>query len=388
MHIERFRYAEFEGQPKEWSLDEVVIGSTTLIVGRNAAGKSRTLNLIGGLASILAADRKPSFTSANYCFTFRDGNTKYEYELIIVKAAVTHERFLRDGVELLTRGPNGVGKIWAEKSKQHLEFQAPISEVAAVTRRDSIQHPFFDSLYLWGKGMRHFHFGTPLGKDSFAVFVKGKDIEHDPKDTSAAIATFRKGEKEHGQKFIDAILADMALVDYHLDKIGLGPPNSVAFQGPLSASDVVGLYAKETKLQGITEQHDMSQGMFRALSVIVQINYAYFAKTPTCILVDDIGEGLDFERSCALVKLLVEKEKSSGVQLIMSTNDRFVMNSVPLEHWAVLVRNGGKAKLYNYANSKAKFDDFKFTGLNNFDFFATDFINTKTAPNEETRDLR
>jgi hypothetical protein len=33
----------------------------------------------------------------------------------------------------------------------------------------------------------------------------------------------------------------------------------------------------------------------------------------------------------------------------------------------------GLTKLHNTHNSKEIFDDFKFTGLNNFDFFATQF---------------
>jgi hypothetical protein len=64
----------------------------------------------------------------------------------------------------------------------------------------------------------------------------------------------------------------------------------------------------------------------------------------------------------------------------MSTNDRFVMNNVPLEYWQVIQRDGGKCKIFNYKNSKEKFDDFEYTGLNNFDFLATDFINSEWEP--------
>jgi hypothetical protein len=35
--------------------------------------------------------------------------------------------------------------------------------------------------------------------------------------------------------------------------------------------------------------------------------------------------------------------------------------------------------VYNYANSRALFDEFKFTGLNNFDFLATDFVEETAA---------
>ena len=58
----------------------------------------------------------------------------------------------------------------------------------------------------------------------------------------------------------------------------------------------------------------------------------------------------------------------------MSTNDRFVMNSVPLNEWCVLLREGHRIKVYNYQNSAAIFDRFKKTGLANFDLLATDFV--------------
>jgi ABC-type lipoprotein export system ATPase subunit len=51
----------------------------------------------------------------------------------------------------------------------------------------------------------------------------------------------------------------------------------------------------------------------------------------TCVLIDDIGEGLDYERSSNLIKLLLKKMKKESIQLIMSTNDRFVMNNIPYD---------------------------------------------------------
>ena len=98
---------------------------------------------------------------------------------------------------------------------------------------------------------------------------------------------------------------------------------------------------------------------------------------------DDFGEGLDFERSRTLIDLLRSKAHNSeaSIQLIMTTNDRFVMNNIPLEEWTVLQRVGHQVRVRNYGNSKQIFDEFKYTGLNNFDFFATDFLSE--APDEE-----
>ena len=132
-----------------------------------------------------------------------------------------------------------------------------------------------------------------------------------------------------------------------------------------------GILVRESDLKGTTDQHDMSQGMFRALSLVIQLNYSLLASIPSCILVDDIGEGLDYERSSALIKLLVGKAKKSSVQLIMTTNDRFVMNNVPLEYWSVMQRFSNESKIYNHRNSEKQFKDFELTGLNNFDFFTS-----------------
>lgn len=117
----------------------------------------------------------------------------------------------------------------------------------------------------------------------------------------------------------------------------------------------------------------MSQGMFRALSVLIQINYGLLANLSVCVLIDDIGEGLDFERSSSLVKVLIEKARKSSIQLIMTTNDRFIMNGVPLEYWILLERRGSKCINYNVRNSKKMFDSFESTGLNNFDLFSSGY---------------
>ncbi|MFM7716780.1 MAG: ATP-binding protein, partial [Microcystis sp.] len=70
------------------------------------------------------------------------------------------------------------------------------------------------------------------------------------------------------------------------------------------------LYVQEDGLKSVTEQSEISQGMFRALSLFIQINYAILSDQPSCIIIDDIGEGLDFQRSSAIIKLLIEKAKT------------------------------------------------------------------------------
>ncbi len=117
--------------------------------------------------------------------------------------------------------------------------------------------------------------------------------------------------------------------------------------------------------------------MFAALSIIINVNYNIMSMKPSCFIVDDIGEGLDYERSCALIDLLIEKSEGNPFQLFLSTNDRFVMNSVPLDMWTVLKRDGSVVSGLNILNSKQKFEDFRFTGLSNFDLFSTNYLFTE-----------
>ena len=82
------------------------------------------------------------------------------------------------------------------------------------------------------------------------------------------------------------------------------------------------------------------------------------------------------------MQLLISKAGEAHIQLIMSTNDSIIMYAVDIEHWAVIMREGHKISLYNYENSKEIFEEFKFTGLNNFDFYASEFFRSGFSDEE------
>ena len=171
--------------------------------------------------------------------------------------------------------------------------------------------------------------------------------------------------------FKEEVLSDMKEIGYDLEDFGI-----VHFSERFSQvdQDRYSVFTMEAGLEKQVTQRDMSQGMFRAFSVLVQLNYYILSGHKGFVIIDDIGEGLDFNRAKLLVKLLIRKAKDSNIQLIMSTNDQFIMNAVDIENWAVLVREGNKISLFNYENSREIFEEFKFTGLNNFDFYASEFF--------------
>jgi energy-coupling factor transporter ATP-binding protein EcfA2 len=378
MKLRSVSYVEHQGEPREWRLDGLQLGEINLLVGKNASGKTRVLNILHGLARLLGGIIKGQFTSGDYDVVFDEQGTPLHYLLGYRDAKVVREEYRRGDTLLLERGPGGIGKVFAERMNSMIDFQSPENELAVVSRRDSLQHPFFEPLYQWGRSVRHYPFGSSLGKNVVALMVKDPRFQPDPTDAEQVVALFRKADREFPERFKAAVIADMKAVGYDLEEVGTMTPQSITIQLPFPA-DPVFLYVKEADIPRQIDQNDMSQGMFRALSILVHLNYAILAHKPSCILIDDIGEGLDFERSCSLIDVLMRKAQASSVQLLMSTNDRFVMNKVPLEAWSLLKRKGTRCWVYNYANSRVLFDEFKFTGLNNFDFLATDFVEETAA---------
>ena len=185
-----------------------------------------------------------------------------------------------------------------------------------------------------------------------------------------SVGLLKKGIEKFGDEFKSNIKLDMKSIGFIISDVDIKHPNNVIVtEGP----PIHGIYVKEENLKCLTEQAEMSNGMFRALSLIIKLNYVLLENINPILSIDDIGEGLDFSRSKKLVDLVINKSKTSKIQLIMSTNDQFIMNGVPLEHWAIADRKTSKVNIITNKTCPEVFEKFKFIGLNNFEFFASDF---------------
>jgi hypothetical protein len=372
MQLLRLAYTQFPHDPREWVLEPIEFQQINLIVGRNASGKSRALNVTNALSNFLSGRATTLPFSGEFDVLFRREQELWRYVLAYQDTLVVRESLTRDRVVLLDRQDNGEGKIFSEELNDMMRFQTPRNAVAAFARQDAIQHPFLQHLKDWADGTFYYPFGRDLGQGALTVLVPGAPPVN-PHDAAQTSGIFRRGTKEFGDEYSAAIVADMRSVGYRINDVNLIVPTTVQVQGPMS---VHYLAVQEDNLKGLTEQIDMSQGMFRALSILIHLNYGLFSKSAGCVIIDDIGEGLDFARSDSLIKTVVQKAEQTKMQLIMASNDRFVMNSVPLRYWTVLDREGPIVHVFNESNSREKFESFRFTGLNNFDFLATDFIHS------------
>ncbi|MBQ0153347.1 MAG: ATP-binding protein [Bacteroidales bacterium] len=345
--------------------------SINLIVGKNATGKSNTILVLDTLADLVSGLHNPNelvYDTAEYTAEFVEGNSKYEYHLAYRDGIVISETLDINEKRMIDRKK---GEIYYESVGGMMSFKTD-ETVLAVAKRDSVQHSYLDPLHEWGLQLRCYQFGTSMGKSRLEKDEHSIKIVN-IKDTDEVVATFLRGEALDKQ-FAQYVLKDMKNLNYSIKRI-----DTRVLKAPVI--DGIGLAVEEDGLVDYTDQIEMSSGMFRALSLLIQMEYAILVDTPQCILIDDIGEGLDYDRSWKLIEMIIKKAKASKMQVIMTTNDRFVMNKVPIQYWQVIARDKRGIRFYNQENSPQVFKQFAYMGLNNFDFFASEFYKGLTIIN-------
>ncbi len=373
MYLRKFSFRENAGLKIEWLIDDVGLGEINLVVGKNSSGKTRTLNALSDLVSMLTGRGTNASGPVCYELHFRNSDNLMKYELEYDLETIRMERLYMGDELVLERGEEGNGVIKYESTPGSifLEFEIPHDQLACYAKRDRLQHPFIEIIHGWAISLRRFDFSGDLGKTRYALKSAFEGKEIDWSITNNSLVPMITIAMEEFSEFRDQVLKDMNGIGYPLEDFGI-----IHFSERFSdvSQDRFAVFTTETGLEKKVTQRDMSQGMFRAFSVLVQVNYYILSGYKGLVIIDDIGEGLDFGRAKQLVQILILKAGESKIQLIMSTNDSFIMNAVEIENWAVIMREGNKISLYNYENSREIFEEFKFTGLTNFDFYASEFF--------------
>lgn len=375
MPLNSLSYTEFEGDPRFWKLEQCDLAPINLVVGRNATGKTRVINVIDGLCRLLSGRSATIFQSGKYEAEITLSGKAYSLNMEFAHGHVIKESLKVDGTERLTRDHTGKGEIFYEAEGKSIEFQLPPTVIALQQRRDELQHSFVIELSKWALGAQTYLFGSSLGKDvlvGLGNLQTSVSQREGPREANDLVRAYTKAFEKHSKPFDMAVIADMQYLGYELTDVGATDIRQFPGAANLPFPEpIIGMFVTESDRGVPLSQMEMSQGMFRALALIIHINIAAFDKQRTLVLVDDIGEGLDYERSAGLIDVLIRHAKESDLQVIMTSNDRFVMNRVPLEHWVLLRRDRAIVRAYTARNSQKQFEDFKYMGLSNFDFFAS-----------------
>lgn len=375
MILTSLKYSRFEGEPREWRIVEKenpkntgrMFGNINLLVGKNAAGKSRTLWAIRDIACLLSGRltvEETLYPTERYEITFKNTNIQGRYVLAYKKRQITEEIYELNGEVMFCRSEG-----------RFIDWDALEDKTSLLARYKVEDGVYFSqALIEWADNLRDFQFTNQREKDTLV-----NDLEHIETDSksrkslNSIIYYFNRGLAQFGEAFTEEIIRCMKQIGYSVTDIQINQHRS----GYGIDIEEYGMY--------VINQREMSQGMFRALSYFIQLVYACMENDSICVLLDDIGEGLDSDRAKDMLGITIHKINNTNIQFFVTTNDRDIMNKIPLKFWTVIDRhNGNESIVYNYFNSKDIYEDFRYTGLCNFDFLTSDFF--KKGFSEDTED--
>jgi len=385
MYLESLSFIKKPINGSGWEINNCNFNKVNLVAGQNASGKTRLLKAIDTLVNILLDNNKKVIAKFyfNWEIILKEKDNVYIYRLEIKDTTVVYEKLLINNEEYFSRDISGKGQIKYESKKNlKLDFEIEKDKIAIESKRDKKQHPSLELIFNWINSVYMYNFGGTLGRNTF--IAPKTNIDEDnisneiSKNDKAVVFKFEKGLEKYKQKFKDDIIKDFNSIGYSIVDIDTTRNNELFKKLEDSEFPIPSiLHIKEKNIDDKIYQQEISQGMFRVLSLIIQIKYLeYELDEGTTILIDDIGEGLDFERANNLIKYLIKniEQFKDKIQLIMTTNDRLVMNNVPLEHWIIVDKdNNGKINFYSEKTHPENFENFEDVGLNNFNFFSGEY---------------
>jgi len=366
MNISTINYSQNIGKADEWHLKDVSLGRLNLIVGRNGAGKTRMVNILNALSGMISG-RIPRLLNGNWDVVFKHDRGILNYVLKIDAAKVIEERLSENGKVVIERsGEEGEIVYFVNGQQSKKGFSPPEDKLTNQVRRDKRELPYLEELIKWAENYHSFSFSNVRPNNLVAqapahIGHAGPDLPAE--DISIAPNLLKEGQNDMETK--RQIIKDLAYMGYKVKGL-----TAIVRSMPGLPVSFRLIQIMENGIDFPINQLALSQGMYRAIAILVMFNHFMLKNVKGTLIIDDLGEGLDFERSSKLAEIFFKRIEKTEIQLIVTSNDRFLMNTVDLKYWNVFVRKGKSVHAFNYGNSKKVFDDFTLTGLNNFDFFA------------------
>lgn len=347
-----FKYSE-----PGWNLNFTQFAEQILLVGKNASGKSKTIKALAKVGAIISQRISISEKEVmNVVLGFDMGEGGLVYTFSLSKGHVVNEELSYTDFKT-----NDEFKIISRQQSECLllneTINPPINKLVVNVRRDTQMYPVMEQLQVWAENIVGFSFNETdmygdSDNDSWFYGYKNRlnDIVVDMENTEGAKEEFYAKLKE-----VDYDVTEIKALDFGTQKK---------------------VYVKELGLNRPLFDISMSKGMFRTIYVVAFLLYFKRNKLgqPAMLLVDDLCEGLDYNRSTKLGKLCFNMCQQLGIQLMASSNDSFLMDVVDLKYWNILHRIGSKVEIINYYEDPKLFEHFEMTGLTNFDLFSSDFI--------------
>lgn len=333
-----------------WELLELSpLQSVNLLVAKNASGKTRTIKALRRVTNFIQTSgpskRKLSF-EAN--LEFKDENLldwRMSYSFRVKGGVVEKEELIVNKDTLIKR----TASVAMYKSTK---INPPSDKLVIHVRRDKDLFPEIEHLVTWAEGV---------------TCVTCSDIN--PYTILEAVSFFNPYSFSD---LVDALsVSEKKDVLKHAKELGY---NIMQIRTVEATQGVKIVQLKEAYVPVEMDDMQLSNGMLRTLYILCFMAVIKRKTSLSMLLIDDLGEGLDYKRSIDLGTLVFNDCKKNNIQLITSSNDAFLMDAVDINYWHILRRNRNKISVINKCRNAELFRDFRMTGLSNFDLFSSDFI--------------
>lgn len=341
------RLINFGFKENSWHLHTIEgIQPSNLIVGKNSAGKSKTLrSLFYTVFYIRNLIDMPWEFEPNLAFKDDEGN-QISYTFRIEEGIVKFEQLKVNELMIIERKDN-FSKIGSEM------INPPANRLILHVRRDTDKYPDIEKIINWCENSYYLTFNE-------IELHQGRTSPFSLNDDKYNIYTMLRTMTGNWR---DSFKSNAKLIGY--DIFGIDA-QSIANEEQMIISEF-GVPVPLLRL-------GMSKGMYRVLYLLVFMEYVKQHQFPSAIFIDDFCEGLDFDRANRFGKMFFQFCEDNNIQLFVTSNDRFLMNVVDINKWTILYRENSEVQNVNRASHPQIFEKFSFTGLNNFDLFSTDFI--------------
>ncbi len=336
-----------------WSLDTLTLGEANLIVGKNSSGKSRALKALSNVTSVLSqhnsSDNQLIFNSELIL-------TNVNGDEIFISLAILGKKILKES--LIVNNETIIDRTETSAIFLNETANPPEDMLLMQVRRDVQKYPVIEEIIKWAN------------ESIVLSFIKSDSYNEE--ELHDIISEFTPKMKKHLLKMANDIGFPLTLLDT-FDNYFYGPKKKGA-ENNSELTTIKVILLKEENVGTILFFDNLSSGMYRTISLLILIEQLINLKHPALIAIDDLGEGLDYSRATKVGKLLFDMCKKHNIQLIATSNEEFMMNIVDIDQWNILVRNGEKVRSITSALCPKEFEEFKFSGLSNFDFFTSDFL--------------
>ena len=329
----------------DWEIGPIHFSQQSLIVGPNASGKSTVLRSIRNFVRIVLGYRKvDTLSDCQYELEFSNDIGIVTYTLHIQGGRIVKELLETSGIVRLVRDAEG-SRVGDET------VNVPDTTLVLNARRDIVKYPDIEMVLTWVEKMSSFIFSNILSSNSSVSPFTTNQI-----DFCIMWEKLKDAQKDAVKEWMKELRYNIKNIDIAINKIG-----------------EKSLYVLEEDIQSPVIMGNMSNGMFRVLYLLVYLHYVA-GDTSGAVLIDDLGEGLDFFRSSSLGKKLFAFGQEHGVQMIVTSNDSFLVDTIDLSAWVLLKRTGRTVTSISAKTNPADFERFRKLGLSNFDLMKTDFL--------------